>query len=104
MNDSLTEEINQDERKIADLMKSLNKSQQAYILRGYEYFHYAIENLQRISDDCTTDLILDQLEIFISACSSEDSESDNSDYTYNSNDMSDDLYHFVTSNTTLNVM
>jgi hypothetical protein len=91
-------------RKTADLTKLLNKSQQAYILRGYEYLHYVIENKVQPVDDCSTDLILDQLEIFISAFSSdEEYDSSSSAYSNAMSDMFEDFYALTSPNNVLYV-
>jgi hypothetical protein len=91
-------------RKTADLTKLLNKSQQAYILRGYEYLHYIIENKVQPADDCSADLILDQLENFISAFSSdEEYDSSSSAYSNESSDMFEDFYALTSPNNVLYV-
>lgn len=96
---AMSDNTEQMARRASDLTKLLNQSQQAFIVRYYEHLHYILEHKVQPSEDCSADLILDQLENFIGAFSEDDS-----DITSYSKDISDFFADIYTFSSPTNVM
>jgi dGTP triphosphohydrolase len=95
MHDYAGAEMNQSIRIVTQLTKQIsNTSQQIYITRNLEYFHYFVSKMQeRTPESCALELMLDQIESLIAGESNFFNEASTTIYSNTNTNQLFDIYH-----------